>query len=512
MGDLDIRFYLSMLWRKLPLLVLVAATFTTVAAVITRALPPVYQASAKIVAEAPQISTDIARSTVPINAWQQMQLVEQRLTTRDNLVKLARDLGVYRGSAVALTDEAIADDMRKRTVFQQLDMGALGGNQGAAVFSVSFDARDPELAARVVNAFVTLIVDGSASLRNSRASEATAFFSREAASLGTTLSEVEAEILAFKTAHQNALPENLEFARARQGNQQERLVQLEREESALRSRRGNLVQLFEATGGVGSAAPQTPDQQMLADLNRTLAAQLVIFSPDSPSIAALRNRIAVLKQNISSTNQTGGSSELDLQLADIDSRLKAIGEEKASVQDSLGQLETVIAATPANETALAALQRRHDNIKAQYETSAARLAEASTGEQIEANAQGGNFSLVEPASPPMSPVRPNRMRILAVGAIAGLGGGLALVVLLEFLNKTVRRPSELADMLQAQPLEVVPYIWTKAEAGFSTVKIMTASVAAAALAPAAAVMLASLLPVDGLIVKVMGMLGHPPIM
>jgi len=41
--------------------------------------------------------------------------------------------------------------------------------------------------------------------------------------------------------------------------------------------------------------------------------------------------------------------------------------------------------------------------------------------------------------------------------------GLGLIVLLEILNKTIRRPAELVQLFQAQPLATVPYIWTASE-------------------------------------------------
>src|SRR5690606_325179 len=156
---------------------------------------------------------EVARSTVPINPWQQIQLVEQRITTRENLVRLARELNVYGDRTAELTEEEMAQDIRNRTVFRQLDMGALGGNQGTTVFSVSFDARGHGLAAGLVNADLARTVDRSARLRTDRASEATRFFARDGAHLTVALSGTDADILACKAAHQDALPENLEFPR-----------------------------------------------------------------------------------------------------------------------------------------------------------------------------------------------------------------------------------------------------------------------------------------------------------
>ena len=71
---------------------------------------------------------------------------------------------------------------------------------------------------------------------------------------------------------------------------------------------------------------------------------------------------------------------------------------------------------------------------------------------------GGRFSLLEPATPPVRAISPQRRRIVALGVMAGLGLGLGVIVLLELLNKTIRRPAELAQLLQSQPLATIPTI------------------------------------------------------
>jgi len=203
-------------------------------------------------------------------------------------------------------------------------------------------------------------------------------------------------------------------------------------------------------------------------LNRALSEQLAIFSETSPNVVALRARIAALQDVLRSRTAVGvdrktGFSDLDLQLSDIDGRLSYIAKERPTIARDIAELTKEIDATPGNETVLNALERNRTNIQTQYSAALARLAEASTGEQIETLAKGARFSLLEPATPPERAISPNRRKIAAMGLAGGVGLGIGLIVLLEIMNKTIRRPAELVQLFQAQPLATVPYIWTASE-------------------------------------------------
>ncbi len=467
MGDIDFRFYLSIFLKRLPLFFLIAVSILTIGLAAALFTPPLYRASARILVEDPQISADMVRPTVSTNAIAQLQVIEQEITTRENLLALAERMNVYAARKTKLADADIVDNMRSRISFEQLQLNT-GEGRGATIFNVSFEARDPALAARVVNELVTFILNKNMDLRTSRAGDTMQFFDQEVKRLGGILTKLEAQILDFKNANKEALPDSLDFRRNQQSAQQERLLLLEREEAGLRTRRTNLVQMFETTGKLMNAGPVSPDQQMLQDLNRALSEQLAIFAEGSPNVVTLQTRIAALQKKIQTgqdqkQNGKAGPSELDLQLSEIDERLAFISRERSSITAYLSELEKSIAATPHNETLLNSLERQRANTQTQYTSMVARLGEASAGEQIEKRSKGGRFSVVEPATAPTDPVSPNRKSIAGLGIAGGFACGLGLVVLLELLNRSIRRPSELAQVLQAQPLATIPYIWVAGE-------------------------------------------------
>lgn len=467
MGDLDLRFYLSIFLRRSPYFLAIVATVSTIAIIGAYSLPNVYRASARILVEAPQIPSELARSTVSPNALEQLQIIQEQATTSDNLVALAQKLNVYGDDTAKFSSEDIAADMRGRTSFDQVSM--LQG-QEATVVEVAFQAEDPLLAANVANELVSFVLSKNARRRTDRAGETLQFFDREVGRLRSDLAKVEADMLKFKNGNRDTLPDSLDFRRTQQTSQQERLLVLEREEAQLRSRRSNLVRIYETTGIVAKSGPVTPEQQMLQDLNLALSDQLAIFAEDSPNIQALRKRIASVQESLRA-NQTSDEgmegkqavSEFDLQLADIDDRLSYIAHEKLAITKNLAELERTIAATPGNETILAAFERNRLNIQSQYNAAVERLAEASTGQEIEMRSKGVRFSILEPAVPPQQRISPKRKRILALGGLGAIGLGLGFIVLLELLNKTIRRPVELMQALQIQPLATIPYITSPGE-------------------------------------------------
>lgn len=156
-------------------------------------------------------------------------------------------------------------------------------------------------------------------------------------------------------------------------------------------------------------------------------------------------------------------SEYDAALADIDGKLQFNDDEKARIETELKGLEASIQATPANELMLGEMQRDYNNVQTQYNAAAERLATASTGERLEVMSKGERFSLIEPAVAPTAPDKPNRMLIAGAGVAGGLAGGLGFILLLELLNRSIRRPSELSNRLGIQPFVTIPYMRTQHE-------------------------------------------------
>ncbi len=109
------------------------------------------------------------------------------------------------------------------------------------------------------------------------------------------------------------------------------------------------------------------------------------------------------------------------------------------------------------------LNRDYANIQMQYNSAVGRLASAATVERIELLAKGQRIAILEAATVPSKPTKPNRTQIAIAGIVFGAGAGGGLVFLLEFLNRAIRRPRDITKHLGITPIATIPYIHTPME-------------------------------------------------
>ncbi|WP_245709734.1 hypothetical protein [Ruegeria halocynthiae] len=211
----------------------------------------------------------------------------------------------------------------------------------------------------------------------------------------------------------------------------------------------------------------TPEQRRLRQLQDERASALVIYSPDHPRIKSLDGQIAVLEAaNIKlglGTESAPNFTAFELQVSDIDGQIEFIEEQKTIINNELAVLAKSIETTPTNAIALGSLERDYENLRLQYAQATASLAEARTGDQIEAQSRGQRITVTEQAVVPNSPSEPNRKKFAAAGVAGGIGLSAGLFLLLELLNNTIRRPIDVTTRLGAPVFGTVPYIQTAGE-------------------------------------------------
>lgn len=487
---MDFGYYFGIFLRRLPWIILFTALGTAAGLALALTLPPSYTSNAELVVDSEQIPEDMASSTVRTGEIEALQIIRQRILTRNNLLEIANEFEIYEGED-DLTPDGKVDDMRSRTSFEIEGGDAPRGSTSATIVHLSFRAETAQQASAVANRLVTMTLQENEQMRTEAANETLRFFDQEVEDLQQQLSDVSSDILQFKEDNLKALPDSLEFRRSRQAALQERLVQLERERTSLLDRRERLKTMFEQTGeitmtGSGSqmqAAP-SPQEQRLQELRDEYTELSAVLSDTNPRITALQSQIDSVEASIeasaadSSEGDGSGSGEeeeasasgnsrqatlYDVQVADINAQIEYIETQRETIEQQMQDLQESIEATPGNTVTLESLQRKQSNLQTQYNQAVANRAQAEQGSLIESLSRGRRISVVEQAVPPDSPTSPNRPIVAAAGVGGGLFLGIAVLLLLELLNSSIRRPQDIRSALGVDVLATIPYIQSPGE-------------------------------------------------
>ena len=465
---MEFRFYYALFLRRLHWFLIVAVLVAAAGIALARMLPTVYDAQALLVVESEQIPDSLAASTVQTQATEQLQIIQQRILTRDTLVDLANRLQIYAplpGQAPLQMDaDLLVEDLRKRIKIVTTGGTVPRGPVQATLVAVSFEAPTAALAAAVTNDVVTLILRTDVEMRTGAARQTLEFFQQEVTRLDQELSRRNTAILQFKEANANTMPDSLEFRRSQLGAAQQQLLALQQQMAEVGDARARLVRVHLAMGDSNTApADKTIEAQQLQTLQDQMTAQLSVLSPENPKIKFLKTQIDSLQKVVDAQGTNGSGqrvSAYDTQLADADSLLARLTAQKTQIGTDIKTIQTSIDATPANAITIDTMQRDYDNLRAQYDQAVANRARAQTGDTIESMAKGQRISVIEQAVAPTDPARPNRLLIAVGGVVGGVALGLALVALLEFLQSGIRRPAEITNKLGITVFATLPYLRT----------------------------------------------------
>lgn len=472
MIDIDFKFYRAILWRRLPLILFIWILIAGIGISVAYLLPPIYRSEARILVEKPQIAASLATNTVNISSAEIIQAIQQRLATRANMLDIAERYNIF-ANEPELTPSDRVRRMRQATDLQVIQLGNVRLRQpSTTMFTVSFSNRNPRLAAEVTNEFVALIQAQSIKLRTDRATNTANFFEQEVTRLANDLAELEAQIVAFENENSESLPTMQQFSLQEISRIQNRLLQIDTQELSLLDQKSQIERVI-ADPSLAASLPNnqmSPEERQLAQLNTQMAQLKAVYSDSNSKVIQLQAQIDALQAVISgatpvdpAANSSPRTSQMQLNLEQIETNLAFLAQQRADLEAELERRTQILEQTPNVGMQLNVLNRRYAAKQRQYDTAVAQLNTAATGESIEVRQQGERFEVIEQASVPEDPESPNRILIAVGGILAGLAAGLSIVILLELLNKSIRRPSELVSALGIQPFGTVPYIATHGE-------------------------------------------------
>jgi capsular exopolysaccharide synthesis family protein len=149
---------------------------------------------------------------------------------------------------------------------------------------------------------------------------------------------------------------------------------------------------------------------------------------------------------------------------EIQTRLDGLREQIAEVSRPLDDINAQVAAAPANSPQRTQLEDQRQTVLAQVLPQLAPLQSRESSfrgqlEQLEVTqdlTRAGGIEVLAPAEEPDSPVSPNTVGNLVVGALIGLLGGIGLAFAVEYLDDSVGSKEQAERLTGLPTLGVIP--------------------------------------------------------
>ena len=454
------------------------------ALIVALALPPVYKATSTILIEEQEIPADYVITTVTSYVEQRLQTINQRIMSTTRLLEIIERFNLYADLRGKRTTEEIVqkvrEDVRLEPISTEVVDKRTGRDMTATIaFTLSYEAKeDPGTVQKVATQLTSLFLEENLKVRERQTAETSQFLRDETERVKTQLEATEAEIAVFKQAHINELPEMLQLNIQKLSDTERNVETLQETLRALKEREGYLQAELATTSKEWHQSwvvQKDEDVKRLEYLEVQLISLQTRYSNEYPDVIKTKQEIAQIKARLDeagvdySRKKEADNPEnpayinLSAQLSGVQSEIETINRLLLINEETAEKYRRRIAATPAVEEVYTELLSRQTNIRAKYNDLLQKTMEAEVAQGLEKDQKGERFTLIDPARRPEKPFKPNRLAIVLIGLILGIGSGVGWAALREFTDDAVRNAEILTRQTGFPVLSGIPAIITPSE-------------------------------------------------
>ena len=317
---------------------------------------------------------------------------------------------------------------------------------------INFVARDPQLAARVVNGITDAYVSTNLERRYASSSYAREFLQRQIVNTRRDLEKSERELTAYAQKQGLISTGSSETGGDTNSLTGSTLVALNSALATTQARRIAAEQRYReaviggaTTEGSANAAPL---RGQIAALDAEYQQKLQTFRPDYPDMVALRARIDALKSSVVSETRTANSDRVGT----LRQEYQAAQGEENRLRAQVAGLSSSVLDQRGRRIQYTILQRDVDTNRSLYDALLQRYKEIGVASGIGTAVA----SVVDRGQIPGGAFSPNLYLNLIIGAALGFVAGILAAIALEFINDTIKTPDDVRDKMQLPFLGGIP--------------------------------------------------------
>jgi succinoglycan biosynthesis transport protein ExoP len=445
----QVKQYVDIAWRRKWWIVIPIVVGTAGSLYAYKVAPKLYSATTMVLVTRPNVPEDVVRlQSTPMG--EQLRSLTVSIFSNQYLTAVARENG--------LIDDSADEGTRERVCAQIKNSVSVDQDKSGAWFKITVKNRDPQRAAKITNRLAEMFIEQNTESRVKQASENTSLFDGWATRAKDELRKRDAEISHFKQEHMYELPEQQDSTLQLISVSRDRVARLNSEIQLKSDRLTDLqsqdrVNRTNAAASGVTVAGDDPDSKALAQLERDLNDLLVSYTDENPMVKRKRDQIAQFKTthptlNTPKTTEAGESPEIKR----LQAELRNLQTDRAREEAQLKIYTTRLGNMPLRAQQLEDLTRGYDVQKKEFETQVGLKGGAQRSQEVEEAKKGQQFKVQDPAYAAATPSEPVLIMYLFFGLVGGLGLGVGIAALLEFLDQSVRSEEQFALLFPDLPI------------------------------------------------------------
>jgi len=469
----------TLIKRRYLIFVLASVPVFIIATAVALRLPPIYVAKSTILIESQQIPEEYVKATVTGYIEERLQTITQQILSRSNLLNIIKQFDLYPEMQKNYATEIIVEKMRKDINLETIQASGRR-NLPTIAFTLSYEGKNPVVVQKIANVLASLYLEENLKKREAQATRTTEFLRQELNHIKDQIDEYGKKISEFKQAHFGELPEytiinvraieqlsrDLDQADTHIRSLQERKVYLEGQLAAMKSVSPNIEEGGEFL--MGSMERLKSLQLQLINLRSSLSEKhpdVVKLSREIEELEAQIREPKTTSESVLASENLGNPAYMNLktQIESTKMDIANLVSEKERIKKKISYYQKKMENTPLIEKEYESLNTDYVNAKQKYNEIMGKLLESEVAQGMEETQHGERFTIIEPASIPETPAKPNRPKILLMGLFLslGLGGGLAFVQ--ENFDHSIKSIHDLNELSDIPILSAIPLMVTDKE-------------------------------------------------
>lgn len=396
------------------------------------------------------------------NVQEQLRVIRETLFSEPVLETVIREFNLY---------DLDRDDGLKQAM-EQMKSRIQIQVEAPDAFYVGFEGTNRQEVMHVANRLAELFIERTSDLKGQHVEQVDHFLDAEVDRLRRQLAGQEEGLKAYKQSVATLLPErlagNLKLLESAQQQIQSKTDQI----TEGQARRSAVIEELKTLEKQGVLEPEprakTTAETNLEELRLKLRQLKARYTPEHPEITRAEKEIQDLEAAgipaapVNTRHQPSPAQvryfTLQSELKSLDLRLKDYLQERETLTAQMSGYERRVDSSPGYETTIGQRMRDVDVTRTRYEALYQKQQEAKLDHRAEKTSKSAAFKIVEPAQLPPPPAIPQRSRLIIFGLLAGLGVGVAAVLLAEQMDTSFGTIEEFQGYTNLPVLSTVPAI------------------------------------------------------